>query len=122
MSLAIVLLVIGIILGVIAQLALKEGITRAKIVSFRSEKMLVLLLKMFWNKFVLLGCVCYAVSLLLWLVILSKLELSYAYPMISSGYFFVALGSYFIFKEKISWQRWMAIGIIIFGVVLVGLS
>ncbi len=122
MSLAIILLVVSVFLGVIAQLSLKEGMNRTKIASFRSEKMLVLLLKMFWNKFVLLGCVFYAVSLLMWLVILSKLELSYAYPMISSGYFFVALGSYFIFKEKITWQRWVAIGIIIFGVVLVGLS
>lgn len=122
MSLAIILLVVSVFLGVIAQLALKEGMIRAKIVSFRSEKKIPLLLKMFWNKFVLLGCVCYAVSLLMWLVILSTLELSYAYPMISSGYFFVALGSYFIFKEKITWQRWVAIGIIIFGVVLVGLS
>ncbi|HIH15421.1 MAG: hypothetical protein QT08_C0017G0040 [archaeon GW2011_AR17] len=122
MSLAIVLLVISVFLGVVAQLALKEGMIQAKILSFRSEKIVPLLLKMFWNKFVLLGCVCYAVSLLMWLVILSKLELSYAYPMISSGYFFVALGSYFIFKEKITLQRWLAIGIIIFGVVLVGLS
>src|SRR3989344_1160300 len=121
-SLAIVLLVISVFLGVVAQLALKEGMIQAKILSFRSEKIVPLLLKMFWNKFVLLGCVCYAVSLLMWLVILSKLELSYAYPMISSGYFFVALGSYFIFKEKITLQRWLAIGIIIFGVVLVGLS
>ncbi len=122
MSLAIVLLVISVFLGVIAQLALKEGMRRAQIVSFRSEKMFPLFLKIFWNRFVFLGCVCYAVSLLMWLVILSQLELSYAYPMISSGYFFVALGSYFIFKEKITWQRWFAIGVIIFGVVIVGLS
>lgn len=122
MSLAIILLIVGVFLGVIAQLSLKEGMNRANIVSFCAERFFSLLVKMFWNKFVLLGCFCYAASLLLWLVILSKLELSYAYPMVSSGYFFVALGSYFIFKEKISLQRWLAIGIIIIGVIITGLS
>lgn len=112
----------GILIGVVAQLSLKEGMNRAKIEHFRQHSLFVLVKKVFWNRFVLVGCFCYAASLLLWLVILSKLELSYVYPMISSGYFFVALGSYFIFKEKISWQRWLAIGIIILGVVLVGLS
>lgn len=117
-----ILLFVGVFLGVLAQLSLKEGMTRAKIEHFRDHRFFVLVKKVFWNPFVLMGCFFYAFSLLLWLVILSKLELSYAYPMISSGYFFVALGSYFIFKEKVTWQRWLAIGIIILGVVLVGLS
>ena len=116
------LLLIGIFLGVIAQLSLKYGMNQVKIESFRALKLFDLFRKLAFNFFIVLGFVCYGLSMLLWLVILSKLDLSYAYPMASLGYFFVALASYFIFKEKISWQRWVAIGIIIFGVVLVGLS
>ena len=116
------LLFLGVFLGVTAQLALKHGIDKAQIEHFRQQKFFPLLRKVFWNPFVLLGCFCYGLSLLLWLVILSELELSYAYPMISSGYFFVALASVIFFKEKVSWQRWLAIGIIILGVILVGVS
>lgn len=116
------LLFIGIFLGVIAQLSLKQGMNQVQIHSFRALKLLDLFRKLTFNFFIILGFVCYGLSMLLWLVILSKLDLSYAYPMASSGYFFVALASYFIFKEKITWQRWVAIGIIIIGVVLVGLS
>lgn len=116
------LLLVGVVLGVLAQFSLKKGMDRAAIAHFRQHSLFVLIRKVFWNRFVLLGSACYAVSLLLWLVILSKLELSYAYPMISSGYFFVVLGSRFIFKEKVSWQRWLSILVIMLGVVLVGLS
>ena len=116
------LLLIGVILGVAAQLSLKHGMDQLQIHSFRALKLFDLFIRLAFNPFIVLGFVSYGLSLLLWLVILSKLELSYAYPMISSGYFFVALGSYFIFKEKITWQRWLAIAIIIFGVVLVGFS
>lgn len=115
------LLLIGIILGVIAQLGLKKGVDQAGL-HVQNQKFSLLLRKLIFNPFIFLGFLCYALSLLFWLVILSRLELSYAYPMISSGYFFVTLASMLFFKEKVSWQRWTAIGIIIFGVVLVGLS
>ena len=116
------LLIVGVFLGVLAQLCLKHGMDQVQIHSFRAMKLIDLFLKLALNLFIALGFFFYGMSLLLWLVILSKLELSYAYPMISSGYFFVALASVIFFKEKVSWQRWFAIGIIIFGVVLVGLS
>ena len=111
------LLFVGVVLGVVAQLSLKKGVDEVGI-----QKLFSSLGKMALNPFIILGFACYGVSLLLWLVILSKLELSYAYPMISSGYFFVALASMIFFKEKVSWRRWFAIGVIVLGVVLVGLS
>ena len=111
------LLLVGIILGVTAQLSLKKGVDQVGV-----QKLFSSFRKLALNPFIILGFLSYGISLLLWLVILSKLELSYAYPMISSGYFFVALASVVFFKEKVSWQRWFAIGVIIFGVVLVGLS
>jgi drug/metabolite transporter (DMT)-like permease len=115
------LLFVGVFLGVVAQLSLKYGIDKLQIQSFRKEGF-GLFKKFALSPFIVLGFFSYGLSLLLWLVILSQLELSYAYPMISSAYFFVALGSFLLFKEKVSWQRWCAIGVIILGVVIVGLS
>ncbi len=116
------LLLFGIFLGVIAQLSLKNGMNQIRVESFRKEKLFLLLKKLGFNRWIVFGFFLYGFSMLLWLVILSKLELSYAYPMVSLGYFFVALGSIIFFKEKISWQRWVSIAIIVVGVVVVGLS
>jgi drug/metabolite transporter (DMT)-like permease len=52
----------------------------------------------------------------LWLVALSKIELSYAFPLLSSGYVIVAVLSMVFLKERISWMRWTAILIISLGV------
>lgn len=116
------ILFICIILGVCGQLVLKRGMNKADIFSFRKTEKVELFKKIFLNEYIILGFIFYGLSSLLWLVIISKLELSYAYPMVSSGYFFVALFSMLFFKEHISWQRWLSIFVIILGVVIIGFS
>ncbi|MBI5798181.1 hypothetical protein HZA98_04740 [Candidatus Woesearchaeota archaeon] len=108
-----ILLLPGIILGVVAQLLLKYGVSKyGKRGIFR----------MIFNWPIFFGFALYGVSMLIWLVVISELDLSYAYPMVSSGYFFVAFSSQFIFKEKVSLQRWLSIFVIVLGVALVGIS
>ena len=116
------ILLVGIVLGVSAQLFLKSGVEKSEIQYLHGVSFFEKGKRMFLNWYVFFGFGAYAVSLLLWHVVLSHLELSYAYPMVSSGYLFVALFSRLLFHEKVSWQRWLSIFLIIFGVVLVGLS
>ena len=59
---------------------------------------------------------------LLWIKVLSKVELSYAYPMVSLGYVLVMIFSYFLFKENITPLRIAGVLFIILGVVLVARS
>ncbi|MBC2425350.1 SMR family transporter, partial [Clostridium beijerinckii] len=66
--------------------------------------------------------ISYGLSFLLWIKVLSKVELSYAYPMVSLGYVLVMLFSYFIFKENITPLRILGIAFIILGVILVARS
>jgi drug/metabolite transporter (DMT)-like permease len=117
----IILLLVAVFLGVVAQLCLKKGMMNAGIVSFTAN-VLDSFKKMFLNVFVVLGFLFYGVSNLFWIVILNKLELSYAYPIVSLSYFFVALLSMVFFGEQVSFRRWVSIFIIILGVVVVGLS
>ncbi|MFC3886484.1 EamA family transporter [Bacillus songklensis] len=65
------------------------------------------------------GAFLYVLATGLWLVILSKLPLSVAYPFQSISYVFGAVAAYFIFKETISIQQWIGIAVIIFGVYLI---
>jgi len=61
-------------------------------------------------------------SLCIWLFVLSKAELNFAFSADSMHYIFIALASKFILKEKVSWQRWLGILSIIIGIVFVSLS
>jgi drug/metabolite transporter (DMT)-like permease len=60
--------------------------------------------------------------MLIWLVILSRVELSYAYPMLSLSYVFIVLASWLIFNEHLSLLRLMGVLFISLGVMMVGRS
>ena len=55
----------------------------------------------FLNPYVLSGIAIYGFTTLVWLVILSRVKLSIAYPMLSSGYVLSILFSWLLFKEAI---------------------
>ena len=110
-----ILLIFGIILTVIGQLLLKKGVDGKHIDLSNIHKLLL-------NPFVLIGFGAYSISLLLWMVVLSKLELSYAYPLVSSNYIIITLFSKLLFKEHVSKRRWISVLTIMLGVALVSLS
>lgn len=71
---------------------------------------------------VMAGIITYGLSFLLWIKVLSKVELSYAYPMVSLGYVLVMIFSYFVFKENITFIRVLGVVFIITGVILIARS
>ena len=71
------------------------------------------------EKFVVIGLSIYLISVVLWLIVLSKVDLSYAYPTLSISYVLTALLSRSFFKENVSKFRWLSIIIISIGVVMV---
>ncbi len=62
------------------------------------------------------GIVCYGVSLLLWFYVLSQMELSKAYPLVSLGYVFTLFIGYFLLGEAITPAKVIGISLIIAGV------
>ena len=73
-------------------------------------------LGLFTNIYVLLGVFFFVVSLILWMFILIKIDLSLAYPTVSSSYVILAIASHYLFNEEINIYRWLGIGIIIIGI------
>ncbi|MDD5595407.1 MAG: hypothetical protein PHY94_04070 [Candidatus Omnitrophica bacterium] len=61
-------------------------------------------------------------SLCIWLFVLSRADLNFAFSADSMHYLFIAIASKFILKEKVGWQRWIGNLSIIIGIVLVSLS
>ena len=78
--------------------------------------------KAFFSPFVLGGVAAYGLSSVFWLLLLSRVELSYAYPALSLGYVVITLISAFLLGEQVSALRWAAVLVICVGVVLLSRS
>ncbi|MFH1972774.1 MAG: EamA family transporter [archaeon] len=116
------LLLAVVLLGIVAQIFLKMGVNKAGILHFKEETLFSLATKFILSKHIWIGGFLYALSTLLWIVILTKLDLSFAYPVISSNYFFVALISKFYFHDQVTWKRWLSIFTIIIGIIILALG
>lgn len=78
-----------------------------------------LLHKVLHSPWVALGVAVYALEFVFWFAALSRTQLSIAFPFTALGYVGVVLASRFILNERISLRRWVGIGTIVVGVVLV---
>ena len=74
------------------------------------------------NGWLWLAMLCYGVSILLWMSVLSKVEVSFAYPFLSIGYVISAVVGFFFFGESLSAIRVAGILVICVGVVLISRS
>ncbi|RLE07399.1 hypothetical protein DRZ78_03025 [Candidatus Aerophobetes bacterium] len=116
------LIFISVGLGVLGQLSMKQGMSKIGLVSFGFPTLLSNLLRIITAPFVLLGLFLYAISTIFWLVVLSRVDLSYAYPMISIGYVLILILSWALFNEHISSIRALGVLLICIGVFLISKS
>jgi len=67
----------------------------------------------------LTGLVLYAISAVLFILVLTRVKLSVAGPAVSVSYLFAVLFGYFLLKEPISVRHLFGLGFIVCGVLLV---
>ena len=115
-------ILLSVILGVIGQLSLKQGMINVGKIPSRASEIFSFYLKAAANPYIWLGFISYGISFLIWLGILSKIELSYARPIVASGYILVAFFSWWLWGENLTFQRWVGIILIFLGVILVARS
>ncbi len=119
-SLALVLA--GVFLNAVAQLLLKAGTNAIGHFEFHWDNALPVGMKLAANPAILGGMTCYAVSLVVWIMALSRVPVSIAYPMLSIGYLLNALAAWAWFGEALGAQKLLGIGFIILGVWLIARS
>jgi len=112
----------GVLLNAAAQLLLKAGTNAIGHFDFSVANALPIGLKVAAQPFILGGLACYAVSVVVWILALSRVEVSVAYPMLSIGYVVNAVAAYLLFGEAVTVQRLVGIGIIVVGVYIVARS
>jgi len=112
-----VLVWVSLILSALAQVCLRKG-TRSLTGRFDLAA-LSFWLEMASSIWIWCWGASFAVATALWLVALSRVDVSYAVPLLSAGYILVAILSKFLLREQVSFGRWSAVAVIAAGVVLI---
>ena len=116
-------IITGVLLNAAAQLLLKAGTNAlGGAIHLTASNWFGTLVKVGTQLPILAGLACYAVSLVVWIMGLSRTDVTIAYPMLSLGYVAAALGAWLFLGEVVPPQRLMALGVIILGVLLLARS
>lgn len=113
----------SIAIAVVGQVLLKIGMDRignVHVSGFQSIVQMIFDISRTWQ--VVVGLVLYVGSSLLWLIALSKVDLSYAYPFVIVGYALVILASWLVLHEQLPPLRVAGISLSLLGTVLIALS
>jgi drug/metabolite transporter (DMT)-like permease len=116
------LILLDVALNVVGQLSLKFGMSKMGNFSISLPSLASVFARAAVNPFIILGVFCYGLGFMVWLVVLAKAEVSYAYPMISLGYVFTALLAWQLLGEHVTAVRIVGILITVLGVVIIARS
>ena len=112
-------ILISVLFSVFGQLSMRKGMMIFGEVNLNLDNFLSTVIQVFSKPFVILGLVLYAIGTIFWLAALSKVELSFAYPMLSLGYVLIFFLSWILLGEKVSFLRFSGIALICLGFFLI---
>jgi drug/metabolite transporter (DMT)-like permease len=120
---SIALILLSVAFGVVGQIALKTGMTQiGRIGGGQALAPLATALRVLGTPLVLIGLACYGLGAVAWLIVLSRLDLSFAYPFLALNFLLITLGSRFVLHEPVSLLRWLGVLVIAAGVIIVARS
>ncbi|MCU9954737.1 MULTISPECIES: SMR family transporter [Burkholderia] len=115
-------IITGVMLNACAQLLLKAGVNAVGHFEFSRANIIPVGLKIATQLPIIGGLSCYVLSVVVWILGLSRVDVSIAYPMLSLGYVVNAFAAWYLFGEVLSVQRLVGIGIILIGVLVLARS
>lgn len=122
MAQTIAYILISVLTSAIGQLLLKQGMTHIGSLTLTLDQLIVILWRIATNLYVIGGLLVYGISMVFWLVALSRAELSYAYPFASLQYAIMLVVSWKLFGEQVTPLRLLGTLVIGVGVFLVSRS
>lgn len=120
--LSLVLILTGVVLNALAQVLLKLGANQLGPEPFANRSIIESFIAVLsaWPYWV--GFAFYGISLVVWIVALTRVPVTIAYPMLSIGYILNALVARYWLGESLAYSGWMGIAFICLGVTLVARS
>ncbi|MDO9047727.1 MAG: SMR family transporter [Methylobacter sp.] len=112
----------GVMLNAIAQLALKASVKEMGAIGLNFSSSATAFLRLACEPFLWAGLVCYGISVVVWILALSRVDVSIAYPMLSMGYVVNAFFAWQLFGEAMNPARMIGMGIVLLGVYVLARS
>lgn len=116
------LILTGVLLNAGAQLLLKAGVGPLGSITVTWATLLPTVMQVLSQWPILAGLACYVLSVGVWIVGLSRVDVSMAYPMLSMGYVVNAVAAWWLFGEALGPMRCAGMAVILIGVLLISRS
>ncbi len=105
-----------------AQIMLKQGMMSLGPLSFSADTLIPRIFQIVFNPWVFIGLTTFVISMASHLFVLSKVDLSFAYPFLSLAYVVVAVVAWLVFKEELGLYKISGIVLICLGTILIAQS
>lgn len=119
---AIVLVLASVLIISVGQILMKKGMSTITLRGISSMLDISNLINIFTNPYVLGGFIIYGFAMMLWLGAMSRADVSFIYPLLSTGYILTTIFAIIFLSENVSVFRWIGIGFIFAGSFFVGRS
>jgi multidrug transporter EmrE-like cation transporter len=116
-----IFIISSVLLNAFAQILLKAGMKQFGNIDLKNNIMNTCI-SIAFNPYIISGFIAYGVSILLWLWVLSKVDVSLAYPFQALGYIVVTILAWIIFQENINYIRIIALIFITIGLIILAFS
>ncbi|MFZ5522774.1 MAG: EamA family transporter [Pseudomonadota bacterium] len=109
----------GVMINAAAQILMKTGTNAVGYFEFSSENILPIGWKLATEWHIVAALFCYALSVVVWILALSRVPVSIAFPMLSMAYIVNAVAAWYLLGEDFSPTKAVGIGVIILGVIII---
>jgi multidrug transporter EmrE-like cation transporter len=116
------LILVSVSLNAGAQIIMRKAMLQIGEINLESKNILSYWSRLIENIFLWISFPCYGLSILIWIIVLSKVEVSYAYAFSSIGYILITIAGALLLHEQVSLLRVVGIIIVCCGIVLVARS
>ncbi|MDO6498662.1 EamA family transporter [Photobacterium sanguinicancri] len=114
-----ILIIISVALSALAQITLKYGVNSNYNALNGDLTKYQLLWELLTNKYIVTGLFMYGCGAIIWLFVLSKLDVSKAYPFVGLGFILTMVLGCFILDETVNMTRIVGTMFVLLGVILV---
>jgi multidrug transporter EmrE-like cation transporter len=113
------LIFVGVMLNAAAQILMKAGTNTIGYFEFSRENILPIGLHLATEPHIVGALFCYVLSVMIWILALSRVPVSIAFPMLSMAYVVNAVAAWYLLGEAFNPAKLVGIGVIILGVIII---
>lgn len=114
-----ILIFVGVMLNAAAQILMKAGTNAVGHFEFSMANILPIGLKLATEWHIVAALFCYAFSVVVWILALSRVPVSIAFPMLSMAYVVNAIAAWYLLGEAFNPTKLVGMGVIILGVIII---